>query len=120
MADNDGMAPDTPTPSEPTTLIAQSKQLKVDYQARFGNYEIQVSKLANKSGMGRVFLWHLQRSLDSDKPMDFREFADKLLNPSALRKMAQEFDSVERVPPATVSGGDFFGPYLADAQIRLT
>jgi hypothetical protein len=29
--------------------------------------------------------------------MNFGEFADKLLNPSALRKMAQEFDSMEKI-----------------------
>lgn len=78
-------------------MLAQSKQLKADYQARFGNYEIQVSKLASQLGMGRAFLWHLQRSLDSGEPMNFGEFADKLLNPSELRKMAQEFDSLEKV-----------------------
>lgn len=77
--------------------LSESKQLKADYQARFGNYEIQVSKLASQLGMGRAFLWHLQRSLDSNEPMNFGEFADKLLNPSALRKMAQEFDSMEKM-----------------------
>jgi hypothetical protein len=28
--------------------FSESKQLKADYQARFGNYEIQVSKLASQ------------------------------------------------------------------------
>jgi hypothetical protein len=48
----------------PTTLLSQHRQIKVDYQARFDNYEFQVSKLASQLGMGRAFLWHLQRSLD--------------------------------------------------------
>jgi hypothetical protein len=69
--------------------LSESRQIKADYQAKFGNYSLQASKLASQSGMGRVFEAHLQRALDSKKPMNFDEFCAKLLNTSVRAQMVQ-------------------------------
>lgn len=66
-----------------TNALSLARQVKIDYQARFGDYDIQASKLASQSGAGRAFQARLQSALDSNTPMDFNGFVKELLMPSA-------------------------------------